>query len=211
MVAAAPASAGSVSYSGSGFSIQDAYQGPSGVVPLGNGSTILVGDLGVITGVTISLNSLSHTYAGDLRATLSSPMGIATAVDLFDRLGVPQSTAGNDMDFGATYAFSDAAALSLPETSTMGPNAIIPGGVYRPEDALAAFNGQNAAGIWRLSLIDYAVRDTGSLGSWTLNIDFRDADAAVPEPTTWAMMIVGFGLTGFGLRRHRRNIPPALT
>lgn len=27
---------------------------------------------------------------------------------------------------------------------------------------------------------------------------------AVPEPATWAMMIIGFGFTGFAMRRQRR-------
>lgn len=31
------------------------------------------------------------------------------------------------------------------------------------------------------------------------------AASAVPEPTTWAMMILGFGLTGFQLRRRRTS------
>ena len=28
--------------------------------------------------------------------------------------------------------------------------------------------------------------------------------AAVPEPATWALMIIGFGVTGLGLRSRRR-------
>ncbi|HXS05965.1 MAG TPA: PEPxxWA-CTERM sorting domain-containing protein [Rhizomicrobium sp.] len=36
--------------------------------------------------------------------------------------------------------------------------------------------------------------------------------AAVPEPATWALFILGFGLTGFALRRARdRHLQPALT
>jgi PEP-CTERM motif len=30
--------------------------------------------------------------------------------------------------------------------------------------------------------------------------------AAVPEPATWAMMLGGFGLVGFSMRRKRRNV-----
>ena len=33
--------------------------------------------------------------------------------------------------------------------------------------------------------------------------------AAVPEPSTWAMMIVGFGIIGYGIRRSRKVQSPA--
>ena len=36
---------------------------------------------------------------------------------------------------------------------------------------------------------------TGNIGATT---------TAIPEPATWAMMIIGFGMVGFGLRRRRR-------
>ena len=39
------------------------------------------------------------------------------------------------------------------------------------------------------------------------NITFDVADAAVPEPATWAMMILGFGGTGAILRRRRGLMP----
>jgi hypothetical protein len=32
------------------------------------------------------------------------------------------------------------------------------------------------------------------------------AISAVPEPTTWAMMLAGFGMVGFGLRSRRRGL-----
>jgi hypothetical protein len=31
--------------------------------------------------------------------------------------------------------------------------------------------------------------------------------AAVPEPTTWALMLVGFGLTGAAMRRRASQRP----
>lgn len=36
-------------------------------------------------------------------------------------------------------------------------------------------------------------------------LDFSET-APIPEPATWAMMILGFGMVGFGLRRHRAMI-----
>lgn len=38
----------------------------------------------------------------------------------------------------------------------------------------------------------------------TTRVIAGDSVAAVPEPTTWAMMLVGFGAVGFGTRRRKR-------
>jgi len=35
------------------------------------------------------------------------------------------------------------------------------------------------------------------------------ATTAVPEPAAWAMLIVGLGVVGFALRRHRATVRPA--
>ncbi|WP_428333165.1 PEPxxWA-CTERM sorting domain-containing protein [Novosphingobium sp.] len=44
-------------------------------------------------------------------------------------------------------------------------------------------------------------------GAAGLNVDFTSATAAVPEPATWAMMLVGFGMIGMTVRsRRRRNV-----
>ena len=40
----------------------------------------------------------------------------------------------------------------------------------------------------------------GTTSSFTLN-----STAAVPEPATWAMMLLGFGAVGFGMRRQRKS------
>lgn len=43
------------------------------------------------------------------------------------------------------------------------------------------------------------VRDNGVKG---INYAFRNPAGAVPEPATWALMMVGFGLAGAALRRR---------
>jgi hypothetical protein len=40
----------------------------------------------------------------------------------------------------------------------------------------------------------------------TVTINIRAVDAAVPEPSTWAMMLLGFGAIGFAFR-HRKGAP----
>ena len=45
----------------------------------------------------------------------------------------------------------------------------------------------------------------GTTGSFGGNVAF--SAAAVPEPVTWGMMLLGFGVVGFAMRRRRQ---PAL-
>ena len=66
--------------------------------------------------------------------------------------------------------------------------------------------------------IEVTAQDLGMMDAlgWTLAVDvlahpdyrFTTAQVyrlanVVPEPTTWALMILGFGLTGAAMRRHR--------
>ena len=41
-------------------------------------------------------------------------------------------------------------------------------------------------------------------GPTTISASFNVADAAVPEPASWAMMVAGFGAVGLALRRRQR-------
>lgn len=45
-----------------------------------------------------------------------------------------------------------------------------------------------------------------ALISQTFDPRYAEADAPVPEPATWAMMLFGFGATGMALRRRRERI-----
>ena len=93
-------------------------------------------------------------------------------------------------------------------------------------NALAARNAALAAGINQINglpilgeaglLAWYQTNVQGGAGSFTTPAaSFADFDAAikfkigreltggVPEPTTWAMMVMGFGAVGFAMRRRR--------
>ena len=66
------------------------------------------------------------------------------------------------------------------------------------------------------SLLTQAVADAGKTGSnlqlfVAVNSDKQDmlfwTTSAVPEPTTWAMMLLGFGGIGFAMRRRKSGTP----
>ncbi|MDB5583863.1 MAG: putative exosortase interaction domain protein [Bradyrhizobium sp.] len=60
----------------------------------------------------------------------------------------------------------------------------------------------NSAGPFGLKLEDFP----GTPGAVAGDAFFRNLSvSAVPESSTWAMMLAGFGVIGFGLRRRRRE------
>ena len=56
--------------------------------------------------------------------------------------------------------------------------------------------------------VDRVVFDgLGGQGGFELdNVVLNSAVAAVPEPATWAMMLVGFGGIGFAMRRRKNGV-----
>lgn len=89
-----------------------------------------------------------------------------------------------------TLTFDDFAAAALP-------NPVI-SGLYRPDQALSAFNGMDAAGDWIVTIGDWDTSDPTRFQSFTLNVT-----TAVPEPGTLALFALAlFGLAGARLRNR---------
>lgn len=92
-----------------------------------------------------------------------------------------------------TLSFSDASGTvlsSTPVTLTFG--AFTDPGVY------ARYSVMSSTGIGGFSFSD------GALGNTSIdNVVAVSAAGAVPEPASWAMMIVGVGVAGGALRRRR--------
>lgn len=121
--------------------------------------TVVVSTLEVNTpGRILDLNVLElrgqHSWIQDLTVQLESPAG--TRVRLFDRI----CSSENDFWFG----FDDEA-----------PEGIIPcpptdGKLYHALAELKAFQGETAAGIWKLYITDDYPQDGGRLDHWALEL-----------------------------------------
>ena len=96
----------------------------------------------------------THSYRGDVRATLVSPSG--TVVNLITNVG---ASADN-----LNVLFDDSAAASISTHTTNDNTAAAPPyqRSFRPEGSLASFNGQGSAGTWQLTICDSLGGDSGN-------------------------------------------------
>lgn len=182
-------------------------------------STIVVSGLFTsLTSITLTLTNFSRSSRpDDLDMLLVGPTG-ATLIVFSDVGGTGAATGP------FTFVLSDAGATFLPDATsftsgTFKPTnestaqdpfaAPAPGGTYGdpggathpgPNTFASQFNGTNPNGTWSLYIVDDAapsVGETGSIGSWSLDI------TAVPEPSTWALLIAGSAALIFFCKRQR--------
>ena len=144
-------------------------QGPTGLpaaipdnVPTGLTSDFTVGEDLTITDLDVYVE-IQHTYVGDLRIQLRSPVG--TLVTLLDRPGVPTSNFGcsND-DLAITF---DDESLTQLEDLCPGSNPWF-SGTAQPTESLSVLDGESTQGTWSLIVSDNAGADTGTLIDWRL-------------------------------------------
>jgi subtilisin-like proprotein convertase family protein len=154
-------------------------------------STITITDVFKIADLNVRIDNLAHNFAGDVQFTLSKG---DVSVMLF-------KNHGHNNYLRDSLIFDDEAAQSITGYTQNQSNT------YRPFAALSAFDGLDAAGVWTLKAADTSRSISGSYGGWSL--DFTPeavSGGVVPEPATWAMMIMGFGAAGSILRRRRTTV-----
>jgi subtilisin-like proprotein convertase family protein len=123
---------------------------PAGVV-----STIPIANPIRLAKVSVRINDIRHEWIADLTLSLISPSG--TSVNLAVNRG------GSGNDFRDTV-FDDSA--SLPISSGLAPLR----GAYKPDSPLSVLKDEPANGNWQLKIIDSTEFDTGTLISWSLDI-----------------------------------------
>ncbi len=144
-------------------------------------STITVGgalpflwDLNLTTFIT-------HTFAGDLDITLTSPGGTIVTVT------TDNGSLNDDVFNGTNW---DDSANPLGQVPYANNDGLVTDSVYAnlvvetplvPEEAFGAFIGEDPNGDWTLTISDDAAGDGGILGTWALEITALDT---APTPTT---------------------------
>jgi subtilisin-like proprotein convertase family protein len=147
------------------------FNGSGGNIPDGQGNfidDIIVNEDFKVTDVTVTLYDFVHTWVGDLVVQLHH-LETNTVVELFRRPGQPNfSSSGYNNDLHGNYSFNDHYTSDFEAAA--GQNTVIPSGNYTSSSSLKAFYGASAAGTWRLTIHDHVAGDSGSLGSWKLDL-----------------------------------------
>jgi PEP-CTERM motif len=178
-----------------------------------SGAVAISGTRGVITSIAYDpvskflYGNTTGAFSGsDILYRIDTSTGVATtigslAVSNIFGLGFGQDGSLFGSAGGSLYSLNTlTAATGLIGSSSGGSLFDL---ATRPEDnVLFASPGTNS--LLTLNKTTGASTTVGPFGS-TLNIaGLAFVGGAVPEPTTWGMMIAGFGIVGATMRRKRR-------
>ncbi len=176
---------------------------PSG--NLGNSKSYSAGGLTVVASGFDAANSATALYGKNAGG---NEVGLGLVND---------PTGDNEIHFGNGYVQIDVSALlgkvssisfftnstsQGEQWSIFGSNLL---GSYSGSALLSGTNESSAnlpgLGDWKY----YDFVSTSQSGGKNFLLGGLTLTASVPEPATWASMLLGFGLMGFGLRRRRPN------
>ena len=185
---------------------------------------ITIADNELIQDLSVTIEGLQHTFAGDLVAQLrkvsptntSSP-GVSV---IFSRIN--DGTENSDFNGNYTFTSTGGPTAAVPAdlwatADSVGPTDVIPGSnsgvdsvslysAVNPNNvqvSLAnAFRGQTTGGQWEFLLRDE--NENGITGAFTgVTLNFQTGAAAVPEPSTVSLLAITS--LGFCMRRRRKS------
>jgi subtilisin-like proprotein convertase family protein len=173
-------------------------------LPAGITQTITIA--GAQPGQTIAdvdlLAKLPHVAISDLVVTLKSPAGTEVTIASDPGREELSGTPPNDVNYPNALSdtrWDDSAAEPVTDAAFVnGVNKP----TLQPEEALAAFAGENPNGAWSLKVVDNGARDEGTLQSATLEIKTSPCSGGAgvvtpppppppPPPVTTAALKIG--------------------
>jgi uncharacterized repeat protein (TIGR01451 family) len=173
--------------SGVGLAIPD-------VTPTGVFDTLTISDDYEIADLNFRVDSLTHTYTGDLTAMLKAPDGYGGDLVFLRGTYLARGNADNFLntviDGQSTNDLNQAMVAQAPFTGSWAPafNSALwtlfndPAVFPDPVDQMSRFNGLSTKGTWMAHVADVAAQDTGTLNGWSLIITPRAFTCAAFTP-----------------------------
>lgn len=177
------------------------------------GSTLLLGDVDATDTLSFSVTGTSFLQGAGIYGVNAA--GVTTVIGLF---GFGTGFSLSDYSSGFTYGALIATLNGNISRQVFGTNTA--NGVGQSNAPTTLSYSNSLAGLFGVSgaltaaTLNFHVDDTGYLdnsGSFLITsgapVDTTAANAAVPEPATWAMMMLGFGAVGYAMRRRGKFSP----
>ena len=154
-----------------------------------DGQFSLGSDANVANATTIPFVSVISAPGDPTYDFYSFTVGAADSAGIFDiDFGMP--------DFDPYLNLFDSAGIQLFANDDAGLDT----GSVHPWDSFFGYTFANA-GLYYLRVGSCCV--SPGTGDYQLNVSLQSPGApAVPEPSTWAMMLLGFGAAGYAMRRR---------
>ncbi|WP_010217907.1 PEPxxWA-CTERM sorting domain-containing protein [Sphingomonas sp. PAMC 26621] len=135
----------------------------------------------------------TEAFSGLVRVTVSGT-GFSNGAAVNDAFYSVSTQNRNSGLYQLGFA-ANGAALKAVSNSIFG--GVVPTYSANNTYSFVLNTGLSQASLLSFGVLDDQFGDNG--GSYTVSV------AAVPEPATWGMMLVGFGMIGFGLRSYQRK------
>jgi hypothetical protein len=133
--------------------------------PAGVATSLAVTDPGTVADLDLFIQ-INHTAVRDLIVTLRH-VDTGTAVTVIDQPGIPATSGG--CTGNNILATLDDEAVDPVESRCSGTPTI--NGTFYPNNPLAAFDDEDLAGTWELTVSDVRAQNTGTLIEWCMLIE----------------------------------------